>query len=320
MTRVVGLGGGIGASRLWRALTSEVPQRDLTLVVNTADDLWLHGMRVCPDIDTTLYALSDRQDPDRGWGRRGESWRCMDSLRELGEPVWFNLGDLDLATHLRRTGMLRAGIPLREVTQALATAMGVAATVLPMTDDEVTTYVDTARFGPVHYEEFLVRYGAEPEVRGVELRGGDRARPAAGVLEAVESAEVVVLAPSNPVASMRPILGLDGMREALRDTAAPVVAVSPIVRGRAIDDPGEARRASSRAALLGALGVAADPVGVARMYAGLCDQFVIDEADRGYAAAIEALGVDVRVASILPHTGASPDRLFDLILGAGAAR
>jgi LPPG:FO 2-phospho-L-lactate transferase len=320
VTRVVGLGGGIGASRLWRALAQAVPQQDLTLIVNTGDDLWLHGLRVCPDLDTTLYALSGEQDAERGWGRKGETWRCRDALRELGEQVWFNLGDRDLATHLWRTGLFHDGAGLSAVTTGLATIFGVAATVLPMTEDEVTTYVDTAAHALLHYEEYLVRYRAEPDVRGVEHRGVDRAIAAPGVLDAIAAADLIVLAPSNPVASIAPILGLPGVREALLVTAAPVIAVSPLVLGRAITDPGEERRAASRNALMAAVGKPADPAGVAAMYAGFCDRFVLDLADESYAANIRSLGVDVAVAPTLLHTGEPPEPLLDVILGAGAAR
>jgi LPPG:FO 2-phospho-L-lactate transferase len=214
--------------------------------------------------------------------------------------------------------MLRDGFGLAAVTTALATAMGVSATVLPMTEDEVTTYVDTAEHGPMHYEEYLVRYAAEPEVREVVHRGSGRARPTAGVLDAIMSADVVVLAPSNPVASLGPILGLPGVRETLRTTPAPVIAISPIVCGRPITDPGEARRATSRAALMRALGMPPGPAGVAAMYADVCDRFVLDVADEDYSSAIEALGIDVVLAHTLPHTGVSPEALFEVVLGAGA--
>jgi LPPG:FO 2-phospho-L-lactate transferase len=240
----------------------------------------------------------------------------MEDLRELGEDVWFQLGDRDLATHLWRTEKLRDGFGLAAVTTAMATALGVSATVLPMTEDEVTTYVDTTGYGPIHYEEYLVRYGAEPEVRGVAHRGSDRARPTAGVLDAIMSTDVVVLAPSNPVASLQPILGLPGVRDALRTTPAPVIAISPIVCGRAITDPGEARRATSRAALMRALAMSPSPAGVAALYRDVCDRFVLDVADEDHSSAIDALGIEVALAYTLPHTGAPPESLCEAILGA----
>ncbi|WP_214368268.1 2-phospho-L-lactate transferase CofD family protein [Pseudonocardia sp. H11422] len=316
--RVVGLGGGIGASRLWRALAATVGAPSLTLVVNTADDLWLHGLRVCPDLDTTLYALSGRQDTERGWGVRGESWRCMDALRHLGEDVWFNLGDLDLATHLRRTGLLRAGAGLASVTATLAAAMGGTARVLPMTEAEVTTRVTTDEGVDLHYEEFLVRHHATLPVRRVRydgLSGNGPAQPAPGMLDALAGADVVVLGLSNPIASIGPILALPGIREVLRAVADRTVAVSPIVSGIPITEPGERKRAASRAALLAAAGVPATAGGVAGLYAGLCGRFVLDTADATEADDVTAHGVTPILAPTLLHGGAPPSTLVDTVLG-----
>jgi LPPG:FO 2-phospho-L-lactate transferase len=174
---VVGLGGGIGASRFWSVLVPRIGAANITIVVNVADDLWIHGLRVCPDLDTTLYALSGRRDDERGWGQRGETWRAMDALRALGQDVWFNLGDLDLATHLYRTGRLRDGVGLAAVTASLATTMGVGAMVLPASDDEITTYVETADGERLHYEEFLVQRSADPALNSVDHVGLAAARP-----------------------------------------------------------------------------------------------------------------------------------------------
>lgn len=314
MGGIVGIGGGIGASRLWSALAAAVGPSRLTLVVNTADDLWLHGLRICPDLDTTLYALSGEQDTERGWGRRGDSYRCMDALRGLGEHVWFNLGDLDLATHLLRTGLLAEGRSLVEVTGRLAAALGVRARVLPMTEQEVATRIETAGGATLHYEEFLVRHGAQPPVHRVRHDGLQRADPAAGVLPAIAAADVVVLGPSNPVASMAPILGLRGVREALRAAAGRVVAVSPIVSGVPIADPGEQRRAASRAALLASIGVPATAAGVAELYRDLCRRYVLDEADAPEADAVHRLGLEPVLVPTLLHSGAPARRLTDAVL------
>jgi LPPG:FO 2-phospho-L-lactate transferase len=309
----VGLGGGIGAARLWPVIRDAVGPSALTVVANTGDDLWMHGLRICPDVDTTLYALSGLQDRARGWGRRGESFRCMDALRALGHDVWFHLGDLDLATHLLRTGLLHDGVGLAEVTRRLALAMRVSTPVLPMTEHEVTTRVETDT-GLLHYEEFLVRDHAVPAVHRVVHEGLSEARPTPGVLDAIAAAELVVLAPSNPVASMAPILGVPGVRDALRAAAAPVIAVSAIVSGVAIDDPGEQIRAASRAALLAAVGVPATATGVASLYTDLCGRFVLDVADADEADAIAALGMEPVVASTLLHHGADPAALLDAVL------
>jgi LPPG:FO 2-phospho-L-lactate transferase len=276
---IVGLGGGIGAARLWRALLDRVDPGELTLITNTGDDLWWYGLRVCPDLDTVLYALTGRQDTERGWGRRGETWRTRDALRELGEQPWFNVGDLDLATHLYRTGALRAGHRLSEITAELAAAAGLRARLLPMTDDEVETHVALACGRAVHYQEFYVRRQAADRVLGVEYRGAADAKPAPGVLEAIGAAERILLAPSNPLASIGPILAVPGVRDAVAAAAAPVLAVTPIVTGVPIGDPAEQRRADSRAALLDAVGLPNTARSAAELLRDLLDCFVLDSAD-----------------------------------------
>ncbi len=296
---IVGLGGGVGASRLWRALLADVPPADLTVVVNTADDLWVHGLRVCPDLDTTLYALSGRQDLERGWGVRGETWRAMDAVRDLGGDPWFNLGDLDLGTHLFRTGLLRDGVGLAEVTRRLATGLGVRTIVLPMTEGEVTSYVLTGSGDLLHFQEFHVAHGSRDEVRAISYRGIDSAQPAPGVLEAILTADLVVIAPSNPLASIAPILALSGVREALRASAAPVVAVSPIVSGVPITDPAEQHRADTRAGLLRSIGLSHAASSAASLLRDVADAFVLDRTDEIEAETIAGFGLDVLLADTL---------------------
>jgi LPPG:FO 2-phospho-L-lactate transferase len=320
MTTVVGLGGGIGASRLWRPLAQAVGPENLTLVVNTADDFWQHGLRICPDLDTTLYALSGRQDPDRGWGVRDESFRCMEALRELGHDVWFNLGDLDLATHLLRTGLLREGLGPVEVTARLAAGLGVRTRVLPMSEQEVTTTIETADGRRLHYEEFLVLHQAALLPYAVHHEGLDRARAAPGVLDAIESADLVVLGPSNPVASMLPILGLPEVRDALRRRRDRVTGVSPIVSGVPFADPGEARRGASRSALLRAIGVPETAAGIAGLYGDICSRFLFDLTDIDQAGAIGKIGVEPVAASLLLHRGAPAVPLLNDILAARSDR
>jgi LPPG:FO 2-phospho-L-lactate transferase len=297
---IVGLGGGIGASRFWRAiLAAGVDPGDLTVVVNTADDIWLHGLRVCPDIDTTLYALSGRQDTERGWGVRDETWRSMDALRDLGAQPWFNLGDLDLGTHLFRTGLLRDGVGLAEITRRLAAGMGLGVRILPMTEDEVTSYVLTVSGSLLHFQEFHVGRRSRDEVRNLTYRGIDTARPAPGVLAAVTAADLVVIAPSNPLASVAPILALPGVTDALRATAAPVVAVTPVVTGVPITDPGEQHRADTRAGLLRSVGLSHSATSAAVLLREVADAFVLDVADEIERDAIAGLGLDVLVADTL---------------------
>jgi LPPG:FO 2-phospho-L-lactate transferase len=297
---IVGLGGGVGASRFWRALLAAgVDPDDLTLVVNTADDIWLHGLRVCPDLDTTLYALSGRQDTERGWGVRGETWRAMDALRDLGESPWFNLGDLDLGTHLFRTGLLRDGVGLAEVTHRLATGMGLGVRVLPMTEHEVASYVLTVSGSLLHFQEFHVARQSRDEVRNLTYRGIDTAQPASGVLAAIAGAELVVIAPSNPLASIAPILALPGVMAALQATRAPVVAVTPIVSGVPITDPGEQHRADTRAVLLRSAGLSHTATSAALLLREVADAFVLDVADEIERDSIKGLGLDVLLADTL---------------------
>lgn len=313
--RVTGIGGGVGAARLWVALRDHAPDVRLTAVVNTGEDLWLHGLRVCPDLDTTLYALSGRQDTARGWGVRDETWHCMQTLAEVEGPPWFNLGDRDLAVHLHRTGRLRDGLPLSVVTEGLARAFGVAARVLPMSDDEVTTTVHLQDGAAVHYQEFLVRRGARDRVRRVELVAAGRApRPAPGVLEAIAEADAVVLAPSNPIASVDPVLSLPGVRDAVRARRDSVVVVTPVVSGRPLP-AAEAGRARSRAALLASVGLPATATGVARHHQGLGTRFVLDVADAGEADAVRGCGFEVDLVDTLVHEGGPAGDLVGAVLG-----
>jgi LPPG:FO 2-phospho-L-lactate transferase len=311
---IVGLGGGIGAARLWRALLGRVGPDELTIITNSGDDLWWYGLRVCPDLDTVLYTLTDRQDTERGWGLRGESWRTRDALREVGEEPWFNVGDLDLATHLYRTGALRAGRSLSAITADLGAAAGLRARLLPMTDDEVETHVRLACGATVHYQEFYVRRRAEDAVLGVEYRGAEKAQPAPGVLDAIAAADRIILGPSNPLASIGPILAVPGIREAIAASSAVVIAVTPIVSNVPISDPGEARRAASRAALLASIGLPHNAGAAAMLLGDLADAFVIDWAD-GNDFDPNALGAEVVPAhTLVDEHGQLPD-LIDVVLG-----
>jgi len=300
------LGGGIGASRFSKALAAVVPPEKLTCIVNTGDDLWRYGLRICPDLDTTLYAHAGLKDEQRGWGLKGESFRAMERIRALGQEAWFNLGDLDLATHLLRTEWLRAGLTLTEITQRLAEAVGVRLRVLPMTDSEVETHIRVADRqasdqGWLHYQQFLVQRKAQDTVEDICYTGSLSARPGAGVVSAITQAKLVIIGPSNPVASIQPILSLPGIRQALAETQAPVMAITPIVSGVPIHDPGEANRARSRTALMAAHGLPHRASAVAGLYRDFVDVFVLDEADREEASEIEALGLTVVIAPTLFH-------------------
>jgi len=313
---VVVLGGGIGASRLATALARATAPGHLTCVVNTADDEWRYGLRICPDLDTNLYALAGLANRERGWGLEGDTFRAMDRLRQLGERPWFGLGDRDLATHLLRTEWLRAGRSLTAVTAELARRVGVGTPLLPMTDAEVETRVVSAN-GERSFQEYFVRDAAEGPIDAVEYRGIESASPAPGVLDAIAAADVLVLAPSNPIASLGPILGVPGVRAAVRASSARVVAVAPVVSNVPIHDPGEAVRARCRSAMLGTLELAHTASAAAGILADLLDVFVLDEADADQGGAISALGVEVRTAStLIARDERAADDLALVVLGA----
>lgn len=282
--RVTVLSGGGGGAKLADGLARAVT--DLTVVVNTADDAVLYGLSVSPDLDTVMYTLAGLANLETGWGVAGDAFTTLDAMARLGEDTWFRIGDQDLATNVVRTARLRAGASLSTVTAQLATALGVRARLLPMTDDPVGTVVETDA-GRLGFQEYFVGRRHRDEVRGLVLDGVEQARPAPGVLEALTDADVVVLGPSNPFVSIGPILAVPAVRDALAGSQARRVGVSPVVGGQALKGPA--------AAMLGALGHETSALGVARLYAGLLDVWVIDEQDRHLAPAIEGLGLPVAV-------------------------
>ncbi len=289
--RVVALAGGIGAGKFLRGLLRVIPPRDVTVVVNTADDIELHGLHVSPDLDSVVYWLGGAMDRERGWGRRDETFRATEELGRFGaEGSWFGLGDLDLATHLFRTGLLRAGATLSEVTARVAARFGLACRVLPMSDDPVTTRIEAVSMGrtlDLHFQEYWVRRRASDEVKAVRYAGVEAARPAPGVLETLATADVVVFPPSNPVASLGPILAVPGMREAVAAHRGRGAGVSGIVGGAPL--AGMADR------LLPVVGVEVSAAGVAELYRDLLGGWVIDRADEGLRSRVEALGMRVAV-------------------------
>ena len=267
--------GGTGGAKLVQGLAQVVAPKELTVIVNTADDLEWWGLHISPDIDSILYGLAGLLSPERGWGMADDSFRCLERMEQLGQPSWFALGDLDLATHLTRTAILRAGKSLSQVTAELAAKMGVRARVLPMSDDPVATVLDTAK-GTLKFQEYFVRERHQIEVRRVRFDGAHRARPAPGVIESIEAAEAVIFAPSNPVTSIGPILAVPGIRGALERAKARVAAVSPIVGGEAVSGPA--------GVLMQMMGWPSTIAGVARAYEDFLDVLIADRADEAAAA------------------------------------
>lgn len=301
------LSGGFGGARFIQGLlhlvaTSGVETK-VTVIANTADDIWLHGLKVCPDLDTVMYTLGGGIDSERGWGRSGETWNTKDELAAYGvEPTWFGLGDRDIATHLVRTQMLDAGYPLSAVTAALCDRWKPGVTLLPMTDDRVETHVaiddpsEASGQRVVHFQEYWVRLHAEVPARAVIPVGIDQAKPGPGVVEAISGADLVLVPPSNPVVSVGTILGVPQVRDAVRNTSAPVIGISPIVAGDHVR--------GMAAQVLAAIGVETAAAAVAEHYGartanGVLDGWLMDVADIADVARVESAGISCRVVPLM---------------------
>jgi LPPG:FO 2-phospho-L-lactate transferase len=326
--RVTVLSGGVGGARflqgllrlLERAARAGQARAEVTVVANTADDIWMHGLKICPDLDTVMYTLGGGIDAERGWGRTDETWHARDELAAYGvEPTWFGLGDRDLATHLVRTQMLDAGYPLSAVTAALCDRWQPGVRLLPMTDDRVETHIVVDDDGEpsgrraIHFQEYWVRLHAEVPARAVVPVGIEQSSPAPGVLDAITGADLVLLPPSNPVVSVGTILGVPGMRDAVRNTPAPVVGLSPVVAGSHVR--------GMAAQVLSAIGVEVSAAAVAAHYGsragdGLLDGWLVDSSDAGEVARVEAAGIPCRAVPLMmtdhDATAAMAAEAFDL--------
>jgi LPPG:FO 2-phospho-L-lactate transferase len=303
---ITALAGGVGAARFLRGVVAVVPEADVTAVVNTGDDVVLHGLHISPDLDTVTYTLAGAIDPERGWGLAGETWAAMDALERYGGTTWFRLGDRDLATHMFRTERLRAGARLSTVTTDIVTAWGLGLRVLPMTDDRVETRVVVEGEGEIGFQDYFVGRQHSVAVTAVRFAGVDTARPADGVLEAIATASTVVICPSNPIVSIGPVLAVPGIRDEVARRRAAVVAVSPIIAGKALKGPADR--------MLTELGHEASVVGVARLYAPFVSTLVIDEEDADRAAAVEAEGLRCVVAQTIMHGPAEAATLAKLVV------
>ncbi len=285
---IAALAGGVGAARLLAGMVQIADPAGISAIVNTGDDIELHGLHVSPDLDTVTYTLAGVVDPTTGWGLAGESWQAMDALDRYGGQTWFRLGDRDLATHMFRTQMLRDGHPLSEVVTAVAQAWGVTVHLLPMSDDPVRTRITLASGEEVAFQDYFVRLRHSVPITKVRFDGAAQAEPGPGVLAALDAADAVVVCPSNPVVSIGPILAIPGVRTALERRKATVVAVSPIVAGAAVKGPADR--------MLAELGHEPSAVSVAELYSSFAGTLVIDEADAALAPRIEATGLRCVVA------------------------
>ena len=299
------LAGGVGASKLLLGLHDVMAPHDLTVIVNTGDDMTLHGLKISPDLDIVTYTLAGIVDETKGWGYRGETFHALKRLAAFGRINWFNLGDRDLATHIHRSAMLVEGKSLSDAAEAIRLALGVKERILPMCEQPVPTIIDTAD-GELHFQEYLVKRRAEPVVRGIRFAGVDKSRPAKGVLEAIHDAGRILICPSNPLISIGPILAVPGIREALRARKESVFAVCPIVGGKSLKGPSDK--------MLTELGHEPSALGVAKLYADFTGTFVIDPADKAQAEPIRKLGMKVEVVPTVMKTRAQKRKLARSLL------
>jgi LPPG:FO 2-phospho-L-lactate transferase len=306
------LAGGVGAARLLAGLVQARPPAEIVAVVNVGDDVELHGLHVSPDLDTVTYTLAGAINPETGWGLVDESWQAMATLERYGGPAWFRLGDRDLGTHLYRTHRLRQGAPLSTVTEEIAAGWGVGVRLVPATDERLRTMLTVAGEGEIGFQEYFVQRRHAVPVSRVRFEGAEDALPAPGVIESLREAERVVVAPSNPVVSIDPVLAVPGIREAVARRRDATVAVSPIVAGAALKGPADR--------LLRELGHDATVVGVARYYADLASVLVIDDADAALAPAVEAEGLRCVVAPTVMAGPAEAAALAATVLEAAPVR
>lgn len=300
---ILALSGGVGGAKLARGLSALVPGAALGVVANIGDDFDHLGLRICPDIDSLLYRLSGHNDDERGWGRSGETWNFMSALAELGGETWFRLGDRDLSLHIERTRRLQEGNTLSEVTAHFATRYGISARILPVSDDSSPTTVLTES-GEIPFQHYFVREQCRPKVFGIRFESALHARVSESVCDFLNAGvEAIVICPSNPFISIDPILAIGGFTERLRETHAPIVAVSPIVKGTALKGPA--------AKMLNELGYACSATGVAKHYAQFVDGMIIDEADSDLVCDIEAMGIPVAARPSIMKTDADMARLAE---------
>jgi len=287
---IAALAGGVGAARFLTGLTRLVKEEDLSVIVNTGDDIELFGLHISPDLDIVTYTLAGIVDEAKGWGIRGDTFRCLNMLEKHSLDTWFGLGDRDLATHLYRTHRLKQGFTLKQITDEICDVLRLKIKILPMTNDKFETKVTTKK-GSMHFEEYFVREKAKDEIQRIEFVGAATAHPSPGVLDSILDAETVVVCPSNPIVSIGTILSVDGVRDALKRTNAKVIGVSPIVDGSPIKGPADKMLRSS--------GLEVSAFGVAKFYSDFLDEFVIDIKDEKEKNRIEKLGIKVKITNTI---------------------
>jgi len=290
---ITALAGGVGAAKFLSGLIKVVPEEELTVIVNTGDDIELYGLHISPDLDIITYTLAGIVDEEKGWGIKGDTFHCLEMLRKYGYETWFNLGDRDIATHIHRTFLLKKGLKLSQVTREICRSLGLKANIIPMTDDRVETWIETDA-GLMHFQEYLVKRGARDKVLGVKYVGADHASPAEGVIDAILNSNLVIVCPSNPIVSIGTILSIRGVREALKRSGAHKVAISPIVSGAPLKGPADK--------LMAGLGLEVSAYSVAYLYRDFLNTFVLDQADEKERDKIERLGIRVVLTNTIMRT------------------
>jgi LPPG:FO 2-phospho-L-lactate transferase len=304
--KVVALAGGVGASRFLEGLIRIVPEEDITVIVNTGDDIELHGLHISPDIDIVMYTLAGIVEEERGWGIKGDTFYCLEMLEKYGCETWFKLGDKDLATHIYRTQLLKSGYKLSEITKKLCRSLGLKLNILPMTDDKFETKVLTEK-GKIHFQEYLVKRGAQDKVLGVYFDGADKAEPTLGIIDSLLKANAIIICPSNPIVSIGTILSVKGIRETLNKAKAKKIGISPIVGGAPLKGPADK--------LMSGLGIEVSAYGVACLYKDFLDVFIIDELDKAEAQKIESLGIQVKITNTIMKDLSDKIRLAKTVIG-----
>jgi len=305
MSLTVALAGGVGGAKLARGLAKLLPPTKLLIIGNTGDDLELYGLHISPDLDILTYTLAGIVDEAKGWGIAGDTFHCLQALEKLGAETWFKLGDMDLATHIQRTSMLRNGLTLSQATAKLCKALNVKVKIVPMSDDPVRTKI-ISNMRTLDFQEYFVKNKTRDKVTDVVYTDAEKAEPSPGIIEAIRTAERIVLCPSNPILSIGPILAINPIREELRKTKAPVVGVSPIVAGKTIRGPADK--------IMRSLGHKATALSVAELYKDFLSHFIIDETDKKEKLQIEKLGAKVTVTNTIMKNAADSIRLAETVL------
>jgi len=290
---IAALAGGVGAARFLQGLTKIHPEKETTIIVNTGDDIELYGLHISPDLDIITYTLAGMVDEEKGWGRKNDTFYWLDMIQKYGYETWFKIGDKDLATHFYRTHLLKEGYSLSEITSRICRHLGLDTKILPMTDDRFQTRIVTDK-GVMHFQEYMVKRGAQDKVTNVIFDGIEKAKSALGVMDAILDAELIIVCPSNPIVSVGPILSVKNVRKSLRETKAKVVAINPIIRGAPLKGPADK--------LMRGLGLEVSAYSVANLYQDFVDSFIIDSIDQNEKERIEKLGLKVVVTNTIMKT------------------